>query len=647
MITAMSGVQVLGRREELAAVLADLQIFGAVEVAGRHPVELGALAGEASHDLGRIQVMLAATEQPLPPPASTAPDRAVLELFERETSALAASVEALRSEEEQLRHYVEVLGDLEALIPEVARLTDAELRAVRLAMVALLLDDPSGQVVAALSTQLAARFGDRVLLVSASASRVRGCLLVLPRALLTEAEALLSGDQISQVTVPEDFAGLSLHSTVTSMRSRLGVIPPAQARLSRDLQALRRSQVPLLLALRSGCLALVEREESAARADLTARTFRLHCWVPTTRLPGLRDHLALTRGAEIVVFDTSAVGGGEAGEPPVLLRNRPAWGPFERLVGFLSWPSPRGVDPTGLMAIALPFLFGVMVGDVVYGGALMLIGAWLRRSADRGPLFDDIGRVLLVGGGWSVAFGFLFGEALGSLGNTWGMPALWFYRGGPEALEPLLLFALALGAIHLVLGLALGVWMAIREGDRHRLAETGGTLAMLVGILAVVAALVLSLPSAVLWVAVAVAVTGVGVASASHGWLGLLLGPLEMLGTLGNVLSYLRLAAVGLASVYLANVANELAARAPLLLGLVVAALLHGLNLALAAFSPMVQALRLHYVEFFSKFHTGGGRYFTPLGAHGAAVPPILPPVDAVSTDSTRGVLVGDALFER
>ena len=644
MITAMSSVQVLGRRQVLTAVIADLQAFGAVEVAARHPVERGALATEAHHDLDRIQALLTATEQPLPPPAPTAPDRDALELFERETTALETSLEALRSEEEQLRHYVEVLGDLEALLPELARLTDAELRAVRLAMVALLLDDPSGQVVAALSAALADRFGDRVLLVSASASRVSGCLLVVPRALLVEAEALLGGDQISQVTLPKDFAGLSLHGTLTSMWSRLDDIAPARARFARDLGALRRDQAPLLLALRRHCLALAEREESAARADLTARTFLLQCWVPTRRLQGLRDHLAVTRGAETVVLDTSAVRGGE---PPVLLRNRPAWGPFERLVGFLSWPSPRGVDPTGLMAIALPFLFGVMVGDVVYGGALMLIGAWLRRRADRGPLFDDIGRVLLVGGGWSVAFGFIFGEALGSLGNTWGMPALWFYRGGPEALEPLLLFALALGVIHMVLGLVLGVWVAIREGDRHRLAETGGTLAMLVGMLAVVGALVLSLPSVVLWVAVAVAVTGVGVASASHGWLGLLLGPLEMLGTLGNVLSYLRLAAVGLASVYLANVANELAAQGPLLLGLVVAALLHGLNLALAAFSPMVQALRLHYVEFFSKFHTGGGRLFAPLGAHGAAVPPIDPSVDAVSTDSTRGVPVGDAILER
>ena len=119
--------------------------------------------------------------------------------------------------------------------------------------------------------------------------------------------------------------------------------------------------------------------------------------------------------------------------------------------------------------------------------------------------------------------------------------------------------------------------------------------------------------------AVAALVVGVVVACVSQGALGLLLGPLDLLGALGNVLSYLRLAAVGLASTYLAEVANQLGARGPLLLGLLVATLFHALNLALAAFSPTIQALRLHYVEFFGQFYEGGGRLFAPLGGAVAA----------------------------
>ena len=47
---------------------------------------------------------------------------------------------------------------------------------------------------------------------------------------------------------------------------------------------------------------------------------------------------------------------------------------------------------------------------------------------------------------------------------------------------------------------------------------------------------------------------------------------------------------------------------------MLVAVFFHSLNLALAAFSPLIQALRLHYVEFFGTFLVGGGRAFSPFG---------------------------------
>ncbi|WP_121250814.1 V-type ATPase 116kDa subunit family protein [Nocardioides ferulae] len=246
----------------------------------------------------------------------------------------------------------------------------------------------------------------------------------------------------------------------------------------------------------------------------------------------------------------------------------------------------------------------------------------------------------------------MFGEALGSLGNMLGMPALWFYRGGPAALEPLLLFAVALGWTHIVLGLVLGLVTSLRRGDRHRTLEVGGTLAVLLGATAAIAAAVLGAPSWVIAVALVPALAGLVATSWVHGPIGALLGPLELIGTVGNVLSYLRVAAVGLASVYLANVANELALELPLVVGLLVAVLLHLLNLGLAAFSPMVQALRLHYVEFFSKFHDGEGREFRPLGAHGALAPRPHPdpppgPTGVPPNGTTSGVRNLDAIHER
>jgi V/A-type H+-transporting ATPase subunit I len=52
----------------------------------------------------------------------------------------------------------------------------------------------------------------------------------------------------------------------------------------------------------------------------------------------------------------------------------------------------------------------------------------------------------------------------------------------------------------------------------------------------------------------------------------------------------------------------------PIWLGIFVGVFFHALNLALASLSPMIQALRLHYVEFFSKFYEGGGQPFRPFG---------------------------------
>jgi V/A-type H+-transporting ATPase subunit I len=87
----------------------------------------------------------------------------------------------------------------------------------------------------------------------------------------------------------------------------------------------------------------------------------------------------------------------------------------------------------------------------------------------------------------------------------------------------------------------------------------------------------------------------------------------------GNILSYARLMAIGMASVILAIVANELAGAFGIaVIGIIVAILLHTLNVVLGIFSPSIHAIRLHLVEFFSKFYEGGGIAYKPF-ARGVA----------------------------
>ena len=92
-----------------------------------------------------------------------------------------------------------------------------------------------------------------------------------------------------------------------------------------------------------------------------------------------------------------------------------------------------------------------------------------------------------------------------------------------------------------------------------------------------------------------------------------LLGFIEIFSIFGNILSYSRIMAIGLASVILATVANRLAEASPnIIAAILIGFIIHLINFIMGVFSPTIHSLRLHYVEFFSKFFVPTGRQFQP-----------------------------------
>jgi len=609
----LTQLEVAGLRPRLDDALTALQELRLAEVVtivdpGETPPDLADL-------IARIDAVMALVDHAATGTVlSDAALRTTLDHLEPQVAKLSAAEEYLRGESEALPRSINALDALQPLVPELGRLDDRQLANLGLASMALVLDDPDLRIVPELTRQLAELLGRGHLMVTSAVTPGSpvGCLLVLRRSDLPKVDALLGTEHIVEVGVPAAYAGKSLRATVEAMRERLAALPGERDRVRAQLAATVEPVAGSLHTTIAALQARAERAVAATQADLSARTFTLRLWVPAKQTARVEQALADRLGPAVAVERLDA--GARAVDQPVLLRNRTSWQPFQQLVGLLSWPSRGDLDPTGLTALALPILFGVMVGDVVYGALLLAAGWWLRSHWPKRSTIGEVGRVMSLGGAWTVLFGLLYGEALGSLGHSIGMPALWFYRGGPTALQPLLLFSLAIGLVHVVLGLLLGVWTAARGHQHRHLAAKVGTLLVLVGLFGLAGTAAAGFPAEILTPAVAALVVGVVVACVSQGALGLLLGPLGLLGALGNVLSYLRLAAVGLASTYLAEVANQLGARGPLLLGLLVATLFHALNLALATFSPTIQALRLHYVEFFGQFYEGGGRLFAPLG---------------------------------
>jgi V/A-type H+-transporting ATPase subunit I len=439
----------------------------------------------------------------------------------------------------------------------------------------------------------------------------RAMLIVFPSRFAAEIEALLGREDISRLRLPTGFDKGPPDVVIAALHRRLTAIPGEIEGIERELAELAARWSEQLAAWRDTLRDELQSYHVLSRMGETDMTFVLVGWCPAKDVE--RVERALRDGVgETVLLHKLPLTREMKERAPVVLRNPLPARPFESLVGLLALPRYGGVDPTRLMAFFLPIFFGMMLGDVGYGLLLLAISLGLLHKFKTG-IARDVLIVLAMGAGWTIVFGVLFGEAFGTLGEHLGMRALWFERASPQHVAGLLLMTLAVGAVHMLLGLALGVWEAIRERSQGHLLERGGMLVGLVALFGIVGVLVDFLPEGFMTPAIAALIVGIVLVGASLGWLGLLMGPIEFLGLIGNVLSYLRIAAIGLASIYLARVANDMAGMlGSLIVGVIVAVLLHALNLVMGAFSPTIHSLRLHYVEFFRKFYEGGGRPYEP-----------------------------------
>lgn len=182
---------------------------------------------------------------------------------------------------------------------------------------------------------------------------------------------------------------------------------------------------------------------------------------------------------------------------------------------------------------------------------------------------------------------------------------------------PLLSLSIGIGTVHVVLGLGLGAYSAWRYGNRQEyLTKCGGTVLVLSFTLLIASgAGVLSRD----WISAEV--MGLVCALVIIFVFGRGRGAME-LHNLVNVLSYLRLMGIGVASAALAFAANKLGGMAGnVFLGIVIAGMLHAINFIFGIFSPTIQSLRLHYVEFFENFFAPGGRPYEPFRHHRQALP--------------------------
>jgi V/A-type H+-transporting ATPase subunit I len=344
----------------------------------------------------------------------------------------------------------------------------------------------------------------------------------------------------------------------------------------------------------------------------------LQAWVPAGRAAEIEAE-AGRRGA---VCLREAPGPGD--EPPTLLENAAPWGAGEPLVTFYTTPGYRGWDPSGIVFLSFVLFFSMILADAGYGLVLGAVVALAWRRLGRGAA-GRRGRILgaaLAAG--STGYGMLVGSYFGLVPEPGSRLAALRVLDHTDA-GTMMRLCIVIGALHVILG-------CLMESRRHgwkavALAPLGW--AGFVGGGAVAAAgklwgdeMLFRMGAAVGGAGLAGVFLFAGAAEPTRvqRWFRGLTSLSGVTSAFGDVLSYLRLFALGLAGSSLASTFNDLAGQirgavpgVGLLLALLVVIPGHALNLLLGIVGGFIHGLRLNVIEFFNWSLKTEGTLFTPL----------------------------------
>jgi V/A-type H+-transporting ATPase subunit I len=331
-----------------------------------------------------------------------------------------------------------------------------------------------------------------------------------------------------------------------------------------------------------------------------------------------------TNGHVIVTADSEAV---DVEKVPIALKNPLPARPLEVLVRAFSLPKYNEIDPTKLMMFMYPALFGLMLGDVGYGLLVIALGLLVSRVI-KGQGMRDLAKIGVYAGVFSVIFGFIFNEFFGvePFGHK-GLLTFIEYPAVPrlDNVLTLLILTFVIGLLMLTLGYVLGFVNEYRQhGLKHAVFAKVSWLMMLWGGAIAVALVLPALSSGSgiqlslgLIVGLVLLVVGFILMIMGEGAIGLT----EVPTLLSNVLSYSRLLSIGVSSTGIALAVNKLSdalffskGGIFVIFGVLLLIAGHAINTVLGILDSGLQALRLHYVEFFTKFYRGGGMKYIPFG---------------------------------
>jgi len=455
--------------------------------------------------------------------------------------------------------------------------------------------------------------GNRAELVSAEMDEETiAAIMVFNKKYSDEIHSFIFSKNVNEVRLPDEFMGKPFDEVLELIKEKKSKAAGELKTIDENMNRLSGDWYQELSVLRK-ILGDKSKEISAFNQfGQSAYTFVIMGWIPEVDLKKTEDVISKQFGTKVVVNELQ-LSQDDLDEAPALYDNPKVAQPFEFLMQLISPPKYTDIEPTPVIALFFPLFFGFMVGDIGYG-IIIFIFAWvMKRKFTQYDWLQSIMSMLMIAAIPTIVFGYFYGEFFGNFGEMMGWLHPVHFLGitwnRVEAMIPMLIVAISIGVVHVFLGLILGIINALSNKKVKHAIEKTGSLVMITGLIIILVSAagvlldyMLSPGIALIIIALPLIIYGGGA-----------MGAIEIMGTLGNILSYARLMAIGMASVILAIVANELgAAIGVAVIGIIVAILLHTLNIVLAMFSPSLHTIRLHLVECYSKFYEGGGRMYTP-----------------------------------
>ena len=358
--------------------------------------------------------------------------------------------------------------------------------------------------------------------------------------------------------------------------------------------------------------------------------------------------------------------------PPIAYQERSSSKPMELLTDAVGRPAYGRIDPTIFMMITYPMFFGMMLGDMAYGLITMGLGWMVIRNSGTNEMLRLGGKFLTYIGLGTLIFGYIYAEFAGweilphhghnpaenlaflypfelDHGHAWAahLPfgielAFPFHRVTPTSdygnLEHLIVLTIYLGFLHIIFGRIIGFRDVLFYGTDHghvgllaAFFEHGVWILLLIGgfmfsygYLGPDEAEYMMQPGAI--VALTAVVLLMWTLYNYHGIplaISLLLAPIEAIGMMPSVISYVRLFAVGIVGVKIAETGNMLwdpmkdaVSDDPLFVPVFFVGWLAVQFFAwgLGVFSPNIHAARLHFVEWMRQYYDSSGEAFVPFG---------------------------------